>query len=410
MLKFDKPLFSERDLDDLLRSIQRFMSYKIDRLTEEDLTQISVEEHYRCLRQEYGLVSVTLNEDQITADYKEILVDVSGDPRYKAQAESSSSLVKGTGVDVYIPFTGDERLLKCRPSSLNVTPPEASINSNEIKLTYEFTDLDRDAIKTRCDSDIALIKSYLEQIAHDVAAHNELIHAKVHEKIEARLKALVDNRSLIATLGFQIRRKGDAPKTYNIPIPRKALRVPASIPSTTSYVPEPTISSEDYEDIIAIITGMAKVMEMSPEAFRNMKEEDLRTHFLVQLNGQYEGQATGETFNIEGKTDILVRAGNNNIFIAECKFWKGPKSLSDAIDQLLSYTTWRDTKTALLVFNRGKNLSTILKSIPQVVKAHPSYKRSIPYNLETGFRSILSHRDDPNRELTLTVLVFEVPE
>src|SRR5438094_5095629 len=29
-------------------------------------------------------------------------------------------------------------------------------------------------------------------------------------------------------------------------------------------------------------------------AFRDMKEEDLRTHFLVQLNSQYEGAATGD--------------------------------------------------------------------------------------------------------------------
>src|SRR5260370_4966399 len=54
-----------------------------------------------------------------------------------------------------------------------------------------------------------------------------------------------------------------------------------------------------------------------------MGEEDLRTHFLVQLNGVYEGQATGETFNFEGKTDILIRADGGNIFIAERKFWSG---------------------------------------------------------------------------------------
>jgi hypothetical protein len=59
-----------------------------------------------------------------------------------------------------------------------------------------------------------------------------------------------------------------------------------------------------------------------------MKEEDLRQHFLVQLNGQYEGRATGETFNFEGKTDILIRAERKNIFIAECKFWDGPDSLT----------------------------------------------------------------------------------
>jgi hypothetical protein len=35
--------------------------------------------------------------------------------------------------------------------------------------------------------------------------------------------------------------------------------------------------------------------------------------------------------------------------------------------------------------------------------------REIRYGEETDFRFILHHRDDPDRELTLTVLVFEVP-
>jgi hypothetical protein len=36
--------------------------------------------------------------------------------------------------------------------------------------------------------------------------------------------------------------------------------------------------------------------------FAGMGEETLRSHFLVQRNGVYEGQATGETFNFEGNT------------------------------------------------------------------------------------------------------------
>lgn len=85
---------------------------------------------------------------------------------------------------------------------------------------------------------------------------------------------------------------------------------------------------------------MVAVMERSPKAFSGMSEEDLRQHFLVQLNGHYEGQATGETFNFDGKTDILVRVDRKNIFIAECKFWRGPESFSQALDQLLGYATW----------------------------------------------------------------------
>ena len=43
-----------------------------------------------------------------------------------------------------------------------------------------------------------------------------------------------------------------------------------------------------------------------------------------------EGQATGETFNAAGKTDILLRIDGKNVFIGECKFWKGPKAFRNS--------------------------------------------------------------------------------
>lgn len=51
-----------------------------------------------------------------------------------------------------------------------------------------------------------------------------------------------------------------------------------------------------------------------------------------------------------GKTEILLRENGRNVFIAECKFWKGPKHYYETIDQLIGYSSCRDTKTAILVF------------------------------------------------------------
>jgi hypothetical protein len=167
---------------------------------------------------------------------------------------------------------------------------------------------------------------------------------------------------------------------------------------------------EHYEYILKIISNMAHAMERSPQTFAGMGEEDLRTHFLVQLNGHYKGQATGETFNYEGKTDILIRVDGRNIFIGECKIWKGAESFKASIDQLLGYTAWRDTKAAIILFNRNKNTSTVLKQIHVLVRQHLNFKRAVgSYKHETSFRFILRHRDDENHELTLTVLVFDVP-
>jgi hypothetical protein len=63
----------------------------------------------------------------------------------------------------------------------------------------------------------------------------------------------------------------------------------------------------EYEEILQIMKNMAQGMERSPHEFAGMGEETLRSHFLVQRNGVYEGQATRETFNFEGNTDILIR-------------------------------------------------------------------------------------------------------
>lgn len=181
------------------------------------------------------------------------------------------------------------------------------------------------------------------------------------------------------------------------------------VASIAPFAPEPVLGMQDYEHILSVIRNMIVAMERSPRAFKGMKEEDLRQHFLVQLNGHYEGQATGETFNFQGKTDILIRVEGKNIFIAECKFWHGPESLKNAIDQLLNYVSWRDTKTALLIFSRGKELSRVLSQIPEVVKDHTNFKRELSCSSETEFRFILHNRDDSNRELILTILAFDVP-
>jgi hypothetical protein len=154
---------------------------------------------------------------------------------------------------------------------------------------------------------------------------------------------------------------------------------------------------------------MTLVMERNPGTFANAEEEAIRTHFLVQLNGRYEGGATGETFNGDGKTDILVRVNGKNVFVGECKFWKGPGSLSKAIDQLMGYLSWRDTKCAVVVLVRDTEMSTVLSKVPDVVRGHSLFKRHVAVAEPTWFRAVLHHPGDRNREATVTVMAFNVP-
>ena len=104
-----------------------------------------------------------------------------------------------------------------------------------------------------------------------------------------------------------------------------------------------------------------------------MDEEAIRDNFLVHINAQYDGMASGEAFNFSGKTDILLRVDGRCVLIAECKFWTGEKGLLDTIDQLLGYLSWRDTKVAVVILNRNKNFTSVLKTIEAVVPNHKCF-------------------------------------
>lgn len=109
-----------------------------------------------------------------------------------------------------------------------------------------------------------------------------------------------------------------------------------------------------------------------------MQEEQLRDQFLVPLNSHFEGQITGETFNASGKTDILIRNKDICLFIAECKIWRGKKYFHEAKDQLLSHTTWRDSKTSILIFNQNKKFSSVIDQIPKIKSGGNAAKKHTP--------------------------------
>ena len=84
--------------------------------------------------------------------------------------------------------------------------------------------------------------------------------------------------------------------------------------------------------------------------------------------------------------------------------------LTETIDQLLGYTSWRDTKVAVIIFNRNKDFSRVLTSIHETAKTHANFKRELSGSTETVFRYCFAHKDDKNRELFLTLLAFDVPQ
>jgi hypothetical protein len=368
--------------------------------SEEDLVAALVEE----LRLEVPV----LGEPYI-ADYGETPVDVSQDPMRLVYDRSRPAYVTGTTVRVAVPFTGAEDFFEVQPSTYSLNPPAGEAADGELRLDFTRLDHSNEALKRDYEAWVSQVRTNLDTLRGSAERFNAELLPLLTGIVQVRKRKLLADAGLAASLGLPIKRRGDAPTTYAAPVQRRRPHIERPPSTEAAFVPEPALKAEEYEQILSIIRSMVLVMERSPHAFQGMKEEDLRTHFLVQLNGQYEGQASGETFNFQGKTDILIRADNRNVFIAECKFWAGEKSLLETIDQLLSYVSWRDTKTAIVLFNRNRNFSDVLDKIAAAVPTHPCFKRDLGRTNETAFRYVFHQPGDPNREIMLTVLAFDVP-
>ena len=412
MARDDESLFSTRDLGALLHGLEEALAKEVESYDANRLLNTPIDDlcSYFVERQRIDPLSLA-DDSRITVETGEATIDTRRMPGGRFNYGDHQPTIPATSFSFFVPFTGAADLFQYRPSTYTHSPPRATINGSSLVLTFTVPVNETGGIKPEFSNQLNQVRSYVGfiKLAVDDLNNNRLPRA-ARRAIEERKTRLLQAQNVAASLGSPMRQRAGMPATYAAPTVRRKIMPPQPIGSNTPFKPEPTLPSETYEHILTVMQNMALVLERSPSAFTAMGEEDLRQHFLVQLNGHYEGAATGETFNVEGKTDILVRDGGKNIFIAECKFWSGPKGFQEAIDQLLGYTSWRDTKTAVVLFNRGTAFSTVLGKVPECLRAHPKFKRMEKQEGDTRFRAVLSHKNDPERELIVTVLAFDVPQ
>jgi hypothetical protein len=318
-------LFHGGQLFEVLARQEAEMNSEIDRLDEERLLASPIDALVDYFVQKYKVEMVTLDRAGITiGDHGD--VDVPRDDfgrSYQASVHAVSFLV---------PFTGDSQLFNYQGSTLSSMYPRAEVGTAELTIVVMAEQTDAAVLRQKLEQELRLIDQWLGGVGPMVSGHNQKVASEAKRRIDARKARALDRRNLVANLGFAVKQRGQ--QAVAVPLTRRRIVPQLPAAPVEGFKPEPAISSEDYESILRAMHQMTLVMERSPSSFATADEEAIRTQFLVPLNGQFEGAATAETFNGSGKTDILIRVDGKNVFIAECKFWKGPDSLHKAIDQL----------------------------------------------------------------------------
>ena len=408
----DDFLFHRAEWSNVSSSQKAKMQQEIDGQNGNELLNTSTDDLALYYSSKYTVDVPLIYPDDIVVDQREQQIDVSQDQMRYIDDRSRSFNVPGTSVDVELPFTGDSEAFYVQPSTRNFNNPRAKIGKGVVQFSIVGTALEAERVKSDIDRMVLSINEHLGWLRNDARGFNESLFASAKASIERRKEKLLKDQNLVSGLGFRMKERNNSTPTYAAPQVQRNIRpqVAKPVAGREVFKPEPTLLPDDYEHILSVLENMVKVMELSPGAFQKMDEESLRTQFLVQLNGHFKGDATAETFNYEGKTDILVKSDGRNIFVGECKFWTGEKGYLETIDQVLSYLSWRDTKAAVLIFNRNKDFSSVLDKIEQATVTHANYKRLIKKRSETSWSYLFGHKDDANREITITVQAYNVPE
>ena len=400
-------LFSSGDLGMTLEAQRQNARQAVDQWEPEQLLATAEADIVDYLVGGYSVACPVLHRDQIEQ------LPVS------EEVQSAKGMFSGeeyqrrvTTIVVAVPFDGEKDVFRLRASTFSFNPARVEVREGELRLKWADDAqiaAGPTAIRRHFDGQLDKIEEQLAWSRGDIDKFNADLRALAAGAVATRKAKLLADRQLEAGLGFPVRQRPDAAQ-YAVPVKRRKIETPRPTASGP-FEPEPVLPEVQYEQALAVLRNARNALERTPSMTANLDEEKIRDLLLVLLNAQFEGAAAGEVFNAAGKTDILIRAGDRNVFIAECKIWKGPKTIRDALGQLLSYLTWRDTKAALLPFIRSGEPTTIITKSIAEIEGHANYKRTRD-TTEDGerYNFVLHANGDPNREIRLAFLPFALQD
>lgn len=321
-----------------------------------------------------------------------------------------------TRYTLVVPVIGQASLLQIEPHTWQTGYPlrcELDVQAATVRLDCAGL---RDPGKLNAYFERALdrIDKRAAEIRAAVEGHNRHMARQLPGALAGRKAKLLEDRQVQARIGYRLQRRPDA-DSYSPPVRRRPLaprRHPAQSTPHSLPAAEPFLDDADYEAALAVLRHARNSLERSPSLTAKMGEEGVRDMLLMALNTHFEGKAGGEAFNCSGRTDILIRDRDRNVFIGECKVYDPAykhgveRVIADTLAQLLGYLAWRDTKASLLLFIRHADVSAVTVKALSAIQTHPNCKRRGEISSEERHDFVFSAVGDDDREIRLAFLPF----
>lgn len=312
--------------------------------------------------------------------------------------------------DVHYNFSGSSVLFKIRPSSWTMSTYEITIDDLKKEVTLSFKIYEQDAQKFKNEKAGIYRSAFINLENVNVFANqwNSSVSGIINRIFkQTKDKFLKENDFFSA---INISTNSDTESIFTVPSIKKVIIPQPIVDKKKEFSSAPTMAKKMYADILKVIYDAGKSMEKKPALYAGKDEEGLRDQFLFILETRYESvTATGETFNKTGKTDIILKYSedNTNVFVAECKFWKGASEFHKAINQLFDrYLTWRDSKVALIFFVTNKDFSKIILTADKECEEHAYFVSRNGTNGESSFSYKFRLPNDKDKVVFMELILF----
>lgn len=388
-------LFAGSRLSDYTHQYTLALHEEVYRTPDDEMLTVDTEAWATALGEAYAVHAPVLHPEGMEAD--EPVSEVVPWGGYQAQA---------TVVRLYVPFSGDANVFKYQPSKWTANPPEANLLDGTLQVSVVWTpDRPPPNVRETVAPHLARIEQYLAWSRHDCYMHNNGLDGYARGQIGNRADEIRQPRAVLHASGIPLR-GGGGKRNITAAIRRRPGRQHRGPGPAVPL--DPVLGDKDYAHMLGVMRNQGDTMQRAPGAYAGMGEEDLRQVLLSGLNTHYVGGVTGEAFSVSGRTDIMVRDGGGAVFIAECKVWTGRAAVGPALGQLLGYTTWNDTKMALVLFVRLANLGDSVARAQAALTAHAAVA-TLEAADATTLRGRLVYGDEGERKAELAVLFIHLP-
>jgi hypothetical protein len=401
-------VFWEVDFADYSQRRLEEMKHRISAESENYILNVNETEYLEHIISQASVEPLVIHFDRIEASSREEMVAAEYfPPMFNVfHGKSYSRPV----ITYHVPVTGDLELLRCTPNPRVMMTHTVRLEPGGI--SFEFIDFYGEAERIRRESENILdtLKRQSESLASNVAHFNASLRNQAENLFTARKNELLRRSTTLAGLGVPIRKATNVPATFSVPARRKQITTKPTASSIPPKAPDPTMDEAIYREILQTIHETGKVFERLPRTYADKDEEALRDHLILQLEPRFAYSTTGETFNKQGKTDILIRHEKSNLFVAECKFWSGAKNHFETLDQILSYLTWRDSKTAIVYFMDTKEMAAPLRAIEESSPQHTCFLKLNEKKESSWFDYTFHLPSDANIAVRVSILCFHLPK